>query len=317
MADASGTAGRRKGLLAVLAVAALVAAVAALHKGGGRRQPLPYIYEDTRRLVLLVEAAAARMEQIGDAAYAEFSVPNSRWRDGKRYLFAYSPEGVCLFHPETPELVGRDLIALKDINGRRMIERIAGIGRMNDRSASGWTFYLWQDHAELTPTWKSSYVRKVVTPSGKTLVIGCGAHDLKIEPSFVKQCVDSACELLASSGKDAAFAQFRDRAAPFSFLDVLIFVFDQEGRSAVDPAFPNMEGRGIAGFRDATGRPVIREALQKLRKSNEVWTQYLMPKPGAATPSRKLMYLRKVTVNGETFIVGASYFMPTPIWMRL
>ena len=34
-------------------------------------------------------------------------------------------------------------------------------------------------------------------------------------------------------------------------------------------------------------------------------------------PSRKLAYLRKVEVNGETLIVGADFFQATPIWMKL
>lgn len=37
-----------------------------------------YIYEDTRRLVALVEDAARLVEQKGEAAYAEFKIKGSR-----------------------------------------------------------------------------------------------------------------------------------------------------------------------------------------------------------------------------------------------
>jgi hypothetical protein len=45
--------------------------------------------------------------------------------------------------------------------------------------------------------------------------------------------------------------------------------------------------------------------------------QYLWPKPGGSAPSRKLIYVRKVTVDGEVFVVGSDFFLATPIWLRV
>ena len=38
--------------------------------------------------------------------------------------------------------------------------------------------------------------------------------------------------------------------------------------------------------------------------------------PGKALPSRKFLYVRKVQVGGETFLVGSDFFPATPLWMK-
>lgn len=302
--------------IGVAVVAAVVLALAAERRetGGGEQS---YIYEDTRQLVRFVEEAAALIETRGVDAFEAFAAKDSRWRDESRYVFVYTVDGTCVFHPVTPELVGKNLIGLRDMSGRLMIARIVSVGRGGPPNAGGWAFYHWQDRTELTPSWKMSYVRKAVTPDGRVFVVGCGLHTLKIEPCFVRSEVDAAAEMLKARGKEEAFAVLREPASPFYFLDTYVFVLDENGRCLVDPAFPSLSNRDMMRFRDAVGRSVVAEALKRLRKTDSTWAQYLMPKPGVAAPSRKMMYLRKVTVDGETFIVGATAFMATPIWMKL
>jgi hypothetical protein len=61
----------------------------------------------------------------------------------------------------------------------------------------------------------------------------------------------------------------------------------------------------------------FKSALKKLESADDAWVQYLWPKPGASAPSRKLIYVRKVKVGGEVFIVGSDFFLATPIWLRV
>ncbi len=62
-------------------------------------------------------------------------------------------------------------------------------------------------------------------------------------------------------------------------------------------------------FKDAVGRYVVKDMIQKLQTADEAWVQYLWPKPGATVPSRKLAYIRKVKVGDETLIVGSDFFL--------
>ena len=171
----------------------------------------PYAFADTRRLVTLVEDAARLMEREGDKAFAEFAVRGSPWYDGQLYLFAYGVDGTCIFHATTPALVGNDLSSLEDLNGKPVVRWITDVGRKPASDASGWVFYLWQDGTQLSPSWKSAYVRKVVMPDGRVVVVGSGLYDIKMEKAFVEERVTNAVALLTSAGKEAAFKAFRIR----------------------------------------------------------------------------------------------------------
>jgi signal transduction histidine kinase len=277
----------------------------------------PYLYRDTRRLVSLVEDAADLMEQQGTNAFSEFGRKNSRWFNDNYYLFVYDIDGTCVFHPANPELVGLNLMGLRDMNAKPVVQWITDVGRMTNNDASGWVFYLWEEGRELNPLWKSSYVRKVVPQDGKVYVLGCGVYDIKIERAFVKERVDRAVALLKAKGKDVAFRDFRNTSSPFYFLNAYIFVLDISGRALVDPAYPTLVSRNLRDFQDEVGRYVVREMIQKLETSDEAWVQYMWPKPGDTLPSRKIAYVRKVTVDNQTLMVGCDIFIATPIWMRL
>jgi len=276
-----------------------------------------FLYADTKRLVELVEDAAGRIERDGTAAFEEFARPGSRWRTAPTYLFVYDAGGKCVFHGKTPELVGRDLIGLRDAHGKKVIEEIVDVARHQARDASGWVFYMWEEQTELLPTWKASYIRKAVAPDGRVYAIGSGANNLKVEKAFVEGVVDRAVAELENDGREALFADLRAAGSPYEFLGSFVFVLDARGRLLVDPSFPTISGRDMSEFRDAVGRPVIREAIEKLARSDVAWVQYLWNRPGERMPSRKLMYLRKVTVGGDVLLVGSDIYLPTPIWMRL
>jgi signal transduction histidine kinase len=275
-----------------------------------------YLYEDTKRLVKLVEDAATLVERTGTAAFAEFGRKGSPWFDDQCFLFVYDSAGTCTFHATISELVGKNLMDLRDMNGKPLIRFITDVCRKPQQDAHGWVFYLWQEKNEFEPKWKSAYVRKVVMPDGKVCVIGAGHHFLKIEKVMVQEIVQSAADLLMAAGKQAAFKEFLSPTSRYSFLNTFIWVTDERGRALVDPAFPEQEGRDLTLFRDAIGRPVMKEIIDKLRKDDEAWVQYLWPRPGAVATSRKLAYVKKVRVGEETFLVGSDFFLATPIWMK-
>jgi len=308
---------RRCASYALLAALLVLIASVAMAAGHVKDRASLYTYRDTKDLVSLVEDAAALMERDGDKALKEFGQKGSKWFNDDYYIFVYALDGTCAFHPVTPDLIGKNVMSLRDMYGKPIIERITDVGRKPATDASGWVFYLWKDEMQLTPSWKSAYVRKVVAPNGQTYVLGSGSSGIKVERPFVEERVRAAAELLKSAGKDEAFKRFKDVSSEFVFLNSFIFVLSEHGHTVVDPAFPTLTGRDLSQFRDAVGFHAVREALKKLAHADEAWVQYLWPKPGSSVTSRKLLYVRKVVSGGETFIVGSDFFLPTPIWMRV
>ncbi len=304
------------GLEIALGLAGLIALLVLGRASKGEHAPLPYLYGDTRQLVLTVQDAAHLVEKHGTLAFPKFAVRGSRWFRPELYLFIYDLEGVCIFHPVQPDLIGKKLLDIKDSNGKPIGRWINEIGRRPEARASGWIFYLWGAPGDLTPTWKVSYICKAVAPDGKVYLVGSGMQNFKIEPAFVKDCVNRAAALLQQQGKKIAFVQFNNPASSFSFCDTYIYVLDDRGCCLVDPSFPNLEGRNLQNFRDALGHYPVREALARLKKTDHVWVQYMLPKLGSSLPSRKLAYVRKVQVDGQELVVWADFFLATPIWMR-
>ncbi len=276
----------------------------------------PYLYEDTRRLVRFVEAAAAAVEAKGTAAFADFSRSEAERKPGELYLFVYDGDGVNVFHGSKPELIGKNLSAFRDLLGKPMVREVADFARRPEKDAAGWVFYLWEERSEFLPRWKASYVRKAVAPDGRPYAVGSGSSRLKVEKAWVKERVDLAAQLLRQKGKVAAFTDFRDPASPFQFLDTYLFVVDANGRALVDPSYPTRTGRDLGSFRDAVGRLVLGDVTAKLGMADEAWSQYLWPRPGETLPSRKALYVRKVVLEGETLYVGSDFFLASPVWMR-
>ena len=170
-------------------------------------------------------------------------------------------DGTCIFHATTPALVGNDLIEPRDLNGKPVIRWITDVGRKPEQDASGWVFYLWEEQTQLSPQWKSAYVRKVVAPDGKVYVVGSGVYNIKMEKPFVEERVTMAADLHPRQRQGAAFAELRDPASPYIFLDTYVFVLDAHGHTLVDPAFPTLAGRDLSELEDAVGFQPIKELL--------------------------------------------------------
>jgi hypothetical protein len=74
---------RRAGLLVRLLFALLAALVVLPTRAHADADFSPYVYEDTKQLVAMVNDAATPMAQKGEAAFTEFAVRGSRWRHGE------------------------------------------------------------------------------------------------------------------------------------------------------------------------------------------------------------------------------------------
>jgi signal transduction histidine kinase len=275
----------------------------------------PYQFEETKSLVDFVEEAAEQVRSRGDAAFKDFSKHGSRWRKGDLYIFVYDLKGYCRFHPVSPELVGRNLIDLKDLNGKPVIEYIVEIAS-NKQKPYGWVHYLWLEPGGIYPEWKSSYVVRVETPEGKIYAMGSGRYKLKTEKIFVSAMVDSASKLLETKGLDV-IPVFSDKAGKYYFKDTFVFILDENGNTIVDPSFPSMRGRNLMKLTDIKGNPFVQDMIEKLKVHNPTWLSYVLKRPNEKKPTKKLVYVRKVIINGKTYILGSSLLFEKPIWLKI
>lgn len=267
----------------------------------------PYQYEETRELIHLVKDATELVRSKGEAAFSDFRVAGSRWRQGEAYIFVLNPKGNMLVHPD-PTMEGKNELDLKDINGKPIIRGLIGAANAFPSKPEGWYHYQWPVPGGLLPRWKSSYVRLVTAPSGNSYVVGSGTYNDRMERAFVVDAVKDAVGQIEKNGA-AAFPHFHDPTGPFIAKDSYIFVFDMKGIDLVNPGFPNLEGRNLLDLKDAQGKQLIREMFEVVQTSDSGWVDYMWPKPGESVSTQKSAFVSKAKMGDQWVLVGCGVYL--------
>lgn len=266
-----------------------------------------YEHVETRELVALVNDATEVIHSKGEAAFNEFRAPGSRWRHEETYVFVLDPEGNMLVHPD-PTVEGKNQLGLEDINGKSIIRGLLAAATAFPGKPEGWYHYQWPVPGGLLARWKSSYVRLVKAPSGKSYVVGSGMYNDRMERAFVLDAVTNAVEQLEQRGQ-AAFQLLRDPKGPFIAKDAYIFVIDLNGIELVNPAFPNLEGRNLLDMQDTQGKYPIREMIHLAETSSSGWIDYMWPKPGESVSTQKSAYVSKAKLGEKSVVVGCGVYL--------
>jgi len=273
-----------------------------------------YQYKETRELVNYIEEASTHLKTEGIKAFEQYLPAHPEACSPRMYLFAYDLNGTCLFHPMIPEIVGKDLSDMKDLSGKPVIQEITRIAGA-DGPGSGWVHYLWAEGEEISPRWKSSYITRVILPEGDTIALGSGIYGLKTEKTFITDIVNTASSMLEKKGFKA-IPVLQSDSGFFVYQDTYVFVMDEQGFAIADPSFPGIPGRNLIQMKDALGRPLVDMVKTRLAEQDSAWITYMWIKANESHPSRKLAYIKRIRIDGVTYLVGSSYFMEKPIWMK-
>ena len=113
----------------------------------------------------MVAKGVAAVKAKGEAVYADITAPSKTFVDRDLYLVVYDNTGKCLAHGQNPKQVGKDLIALKDPDGKEFIkERV----QLASTKAKFWQDYKFTDPLTKTVQPKQAYCEKV----GNLIVCG-------------------------------------------------------------------------------------------------------------------------------------------------
>lgn len=120
--------------------------------------------------VALVNKAVALIKAKGrDAALAGFNNPKGGFVDRDLYIFVIDKDGVTLANGVNQRLVGKNVLQMKDANGKYFIKNFIEIG---DTKGKGWApEYQWSNSVTHAMETKQSYVEKV-----DNLYVGCGVY---------------------------------------------------------------------------------------------------------------------------------------------
>ncbi len=119
--------------------------------------------------VALVKKAIEFIKANGnEKAFAEFDNPKGQFVDRDLYIVVYDMNGKCLAHGQKKSMMGKELIDLKDVDGKPfMRERIDMMKKQN----SGW-----QDYKFMNPLTKKVEPKEMYVERTGDLIVGAGAY---------------------------------------------------------------------------------------------------------------------------------------------
>jgi cytochrome c len=104
----------------------------------------------------LSERAAAYIKQAGETkAFADFTRPDGGFTNGELYVFCYDRAGVNLAHGANASFVGKNLLHIKDPDGKEPNNEIVQMGFDHGQ---GWVDFKWPNPATKKIQQKSAYV---------------------------------------------------------------------------------------------------------------------------------------------------------------
>lgn len=275
-------------------------------------------YNDRMERAFVVDAvkdAVAQIETNRSAAFPLFYDPTGPFLAKDAYIFVYDMNGVNLALPAFRNLEGRNLLDIKDSQGKRFIREMV---KVVQSSGSGWVDYMWPKPGESIPTQKSAYVSKAKMGNDWVLV-GCGVYladapkavqaGRKMTAPELMALVREGAALLEKQG-EKAYAEFRKKGSQWFRDSTYLFVLNTDGIGVFHPLDRTEEGRDIAAAKDILGRPYGKRYLERAASpSGEGWVHYLYPEPGTIFPTWKSAFVKRVTYpSGKQYIVGSGIY---------
>lgn len=106
---------------------------------------------------LVVKAVAFLKMNGKEKAIEEFNKAKSAFVNHDLYIFVLDRDGLTLANGVNQRIVGKNVMEMKDNNGKAFIKDILKIG---NEKGSGWVDYVWPDPATKKLSPKSTYVEK-------------------------------------------------------------------------------------------------------------------------------------------------------------
>ena len=267
-------------------------------------------------VVDLVQSAVGQIEKRGEDAFPLLRDRTGPFIAKDAYIFVIDPAtGVELVNPAFPNLEGRNVLDVKDTQGKLFVREMLDLAKTR---GSGWVSYMWPKPGEAVSTQKSTYVTRANVGEGWLLVAaGVYLADApkspvaanKLRAPELQALVREAATVLERRGA-AAFPELQTKGSRWFTDDTYLIVWTMDGTRAFHAADHTIEGRDASDVTDALGRPYGRMFLDVARSpSGEGWVHYMYPEPGSLFPSWKSTFVKRVAFpDGKPHLVASGIY---------
>ena len=119
--------------------------------------------------VAMVKKAVQLIKTEGkEKAFAEFSDPKGKFVDRDLYVTVYDLNGKCLAHGANPKMVGKDLIDLKDPDGKPFVKERVETSKTKDK--------FWLDYKFTNPVSKKIEPKSMYSEKVGDIIVNCGIY---------------------------------------------------------------------------------------------------------------------------------------------
>lgn len=118
----------------------------------------------------MAEAAIAHLKKVGnDKAFDDFTKDKANWVKKDLYVFLLDTDGAIKAHGANDKLVGKNLLNLKDQNGKEFVKEFVVVANKGE----GWVDYDWAHPVSKKVEGKTTFVKRV---AGTNLAVAVGVY---------------------------------------------------------------------------------------------------------------------------------------------
>ncbi len=256
----------------------------------------PYDIEGKKKqVVTLVKDAIAFFRQKPlYQAFREFT-HGMQFNRGELYIFANNVKGICLANGQDENRLWKDESGVKDEYGKLIFQEM-----LKAVKGDGWLTYQWRNATKI------SYVQKV-TKDGQDYIIGAGFYPHSKEASVVNLVTGAVALFNQNKNEghavDRSFSILSYPMGRFVLGDLYLYSLSFAGVTMAHGERPGLVGTDALGYRDATGRYINKEIIEKLKKTDQgVWVEYISKR------APKRTYAQKVKDDEKEYFIACGYY---------
>jgi hypothetical protein len=126
-----------------------------------------------------------------------------------------------------------------------------------------------------------------------------------------EECVQKtheAAAMINARGLEESIKLIGDPKGPFVWKDSYVFLMDLKGKMLAHPIQPELTRyEHVLLETDSADKALFVHFVNIARESGQGWVDYMWPKPGKKSPSKKITYIYKVP--SQDLLVGAGVYV--------
>lgn len=132
-----------------------------------------------------------------------------------------------------------------------------------------------------------------------------------VERATTEECVlktHEAAAIINARGLEESIKLLADPKGPFVWKDSYVFLMDLNGKMLAHPMQPELtQNEHVLLQTDAKDKAIFVHFVNIARDPGQGWVDYMWPKPGKKSPSKKITYIYRVP--SKNLLVGAGVYV--------